>query len=181
MENTPKNSNEEVSEKNEGKIDSSKLIEKYKVIFSDILSKVSVLHQDFDKIKNNPNSLPFTERGIEFLNYIAETSEGPFIRNFMEDLERVAENENDKNNFEKIRKLFLFVSSLRESQGIIWNISENSNQFINSMEILKESNQEVSMIEEEDISRIVLFYKLAEVLESDIKKMSEILEQNFNE
>ncbi len=179
MENKPQNLNKKGFEKKEGSIDFQSPIEKYKLIFSDILKRVSVLHQDFNKLKNNPNSLPFTERGIDFLHYLTETSEGPFIRNFMEDLEKTVKDEQGKNNIEKIKKLFIFISSLRVAQGIVWNFSENLNLFLNSMEMMEESSQKVSMIEEEDILRIFLFYKLSEILESNIKEMSEILEQNF--
>jgi hypothetical protein len=181
MEGTSKNSINDNIGKNENIISSPELIVKFKETLMGISEKISTLDSDFEKIKNGPNSLPFTEKGIEFLQYIIKVADGPFIRNSMDDLEQIVRQESEKEKFEKIRNLFPFMSHLREAQGIIWNIDENASSFLNSMEKVKSSNSEVSLIEGEDISRVVLFYKLTELLKDDVNEMSRILEENFNE
>jgi len=181
MEGISQNSIDDNCDKNENNIKPPELIRNFKEILDDIFKKISTLDLDFEKIKNDSNSLPFAERGIEFLQYIVKVADGPFIRNSINDLEQIVKEESEKEKFEKIRNLFPFVSHLREAQGIIWNIDENRDSFLVSMGKVKSSNSEVSLIGSEDISRIVLFYKLAELLKGNINEMSKILEKNFNE
>lgn len=134
MEGTSKNSIDNNVGKNKNKIESHEQIEKFKKILNGILKETSTLDSDFGKIKNEPNSLPFTEKGIELLKYIVKISDGPFIRSSMDDLEQIVKDENEKEKFEKIRNLFPFISNLREAQGIVWNINENASAFLGSME-----------------------------------------------
>ena len=77
--------------------ESSKFFE-YKERLNEVLKEVSSLEQDWNMVEQERNKLPFTQKGIQVIEFLSsdKIADGPLIRNFHNELINFIEKENSK-------------------------------------------------------------------------------------